>query len=325
MAIMAPAGETSRLSYIDFPSVLIACLPFVALAIPGLLSDYGMQVAFRLMIFIALAEAWNLLAGYGGLVSLGSAAFVGIGAYVFIGVVNQLGLPIPAALCIAAVSGGLVAFLAAPAIFRMRGLYFTVGTLAIGEALRLLMINVPIFGGSSGLILRADWPEPLSIYLWAALVLAGSQVVMALYTRSRMSVLIRAVRDDEDAAAQFGVRTFRIKLGVFVLASIVMSAAGALQGYKLGAVEPYGMFGLSWSIDVLVIVIIGGIGSRLGALVGSIFYIALGELFADFPEIHVAITGVILIVVIRFAPRGLTGLLAQVMQTLSTAGVLRRA
>ena len=325
MAAVANTRIESRIAHLDFASILISCLPLVLLAIPGLLSDYGMQIAFRLMIFVALAEAWNLLAGYGGLVSLGSAAFVGIGAYVFIGIVNQLGLPIPVALCTAGLSGGLVAFLAAPAIFRMRGLYFTVGTLAIGEALRLLMINVSIFGGSSGLILRADWPDGVSIYLWAALVLAASQMMMGLYTRSRLSVLLRAVRDDEDAAAQFGVRTFRIKLGVFVLASIVMSAAGALQGYKLGAVEPYGMFGLSWSIDVLVIVIIGGIGSRLGALIGSVFYIALGELFADFPEVHVAITGVILILVIRFSPAGLTGLLSQLKNALSKPEIGRRA
>jgi len=132
--------------------------------------------------------------------------------------------------------------------------------------------------------------------------------VMTVATRSRFSILLRAVRDDEDAAAQIGVRPFRIKLIVFVAASFLMGMAGALQGLKLGAVEPYGMFGLHWTVNVLSIVIIGGQGLRAGPLAGAIFVVALGELLADYPAVHLALTGAILIVVIRFAPQGLVGL-----------------
>ena len=115
-------------------------------------------------------------------------------------------------------------------------------------------------------------------------------------------MILRAVRDDEDAAAQMGVRPYRVKLGAFVLASALGAIAGGVQATKLGAIEPYGMFGLQWSIDVLSMVIIGGVGLRLGPLVGALFVVALGEALADYPEAHIAIAGVILIVLIRFAP-----------------------
>jgi branched-chain amino acid transport system permease protein len=119
---------------------------------------------------------------------------------------------------------------------------------------------------------------------------------------------LRAVRDDEDAAAQVGVRPFRIKLAAFALASALAAIAGGIQATKLGAIEPYGMFGLQWSIDVLSMVIIGGVGFRLGPLLGALFVVTLGEMLADYPEAHTAITGVILILVIRFAPNGIVGL-----------------
>jgi branched-chain amino acid transport system permease protein len=131
---------------------------------------------------------------------------------------------------------------------------------------------------------------------------------MTVATRSRFSILLRTVRDDEDAAAQIGVRPFRIKLIAFVLASFLMGMAGALQGLKVGAVEPYGMFGIQWTVNVLSIVIIGGQGLRAGPVVGAIFVVALSELLADYPALHLSITGLILILVIRFAPQGLVGL-----------------
>jgi branched-chain amino acid transport system permease protein len=279
-----------------------------AALVPNLLSDYALQIGFRLMLYIVLAEAWNLLAGYCGLVSLGSASFVGIGAYVLVGLLNAGKVPIPVALGLGGLAGAALAAIISPAVFRLRGLYFTVGTLALGEALRMLMVNVPWFGGATGLFLHVDWPSPRELYAYVFGLLIVTEVVMSIGTHSRLSILMRAVRDDEDAAAQVGVRAFRVKLGTFMVASFLMSAAGALQAYKLAAIEPYGMFGLQWSVDVLAMVIIGGMGLRLGPVVGAVFVILLAELLADYPELHVAITGLILILLIRFAPKGLTGL-----------------
>jgi branched-chain amino acid transport system permease protein len=269
--------------------------------------DYGLQIAFRVLIYVTLAESWNLLAGSVGLVSLGTSCFVGLGAYVAFGLLNNIGLPLPPVLLGCALAGAALAALVSPALFRLRGLYFTVGTLALAELLRLTMVNVSAFGGATGIFLQQDPPPLPELYHYALGVALIASLAITACGRSRISVILRAVRDDEDAAAQMGVRAYRVKLGAFVLASALVAIAGGVQAAKLGAIEPYGMFGLQWSIDVLSMVIIGGVGLRLGPLVGALFVVALGEVLADYPEAHVAITGVILIVLIRFAPRGVVG------------------
>jgi branched-chain amino acid transport system permease protein len=285
---------------------------FVALwFLPDVTGDYWLQLGFRICVYLTLAQGWNLMAGSAGLVSLGTACFVGLGAYVAVGSLNGLGVPLPLALALCAVAGGLLAVLVSPALFRLRGLYFTVGTLALSELLRLLMVNVSTFGGATGLFLQEDPPALPVLFRYALVVAVVASAAIMLCARTRVSVILRAVRDDEDAAAQMGVRPFRVKLGAFVLASALGAAAGGIQAVKLGAIEPYGMFGLQWAIDVLSMVIIGGVGLRLGPLVGALFVVALGELLADYPEAHIAVAGVILIVLIRFAPHGIVGFAAQ--------------
>ncbi len=291
------------------PGLLLLPLAFVVLAaMAPMLSDYALEIGFRILLLVTLAEAWNLLAGYGGLVSLGTASFFGIGAYALTGLLNKTGTPLGLALPLAGVCSALLALVVSRAVFRLRGLYFTVGTLALAEATRLFMVNFNGFGGATGLFLAQDPPDLRVLYLIATALLALTTVVMTLATQSRFSILLRAVRDDEDAAAQIGVRPFRIKLIVFVLTSFLIGVAGGLQGLKLGAIEPYGMFGIQWTVNVLSIVIIGGQGQRAGPVVGAIFVVALGELLADYPAMHLALTGAILITVVRFAPKGLVGL-----------------
>ncbi len=277
---------------------------------PAFAGDYWLQIGFRALIYLSLAEGWNLMAGSAGLVSLGASCFVGLGAYVVFGLLNKLDMPPPLALALAAAAGGALAAFVSPALFRLRGLYFTVGTLALAELLRLTMINVSLFGGATGIFLAQDPPDLPALFHCALVVAFLASLAITFCARTRASVILRAVRDDEDAAAQMGVRPFRVKLAAFALASAISAMAGGVQAIKLGAIEPYGIFGLQWSIDVLSMAIIGGVGLRLGPLVGVIFVIALGELLADYPEAHVAIAGVILIVLIRFAPRGVVGLVA---------------
>ena len=274
---------------------------------PIFVADYWLQIGFRVLIYLTLAEGWNLMAGSAGLVSLGTSCFVGVGAYVAFGLLNKFDASLPLVLGGCALAGAALAALVSPALFRLRGLYFTVGTLALAELLRLTMINVAAFGGATGIFLQKD-PPPLSELFHCALAITlVATLVVTACARTRFSVILRAVRDDEDAAAQMGVRSFRVKLAAFALASALGALAGAVQATKLGAIEPYGTFGLQWSIDVLSIVIIGGVGLRLGPLVGALFVVALSEALADYPEAHIAIAGVILIILIRFAPKGVVG------------------
>ena len=223
------------------------------------------------------------------------------------GLLNGFDWPLPIAILVGAISGALLAAIVSPALFRLRGLYFTVGTLALAELLQLLMVNVPAFGGATGFFLKNDPPELPILFRYALVITLAASLAVTACTRTRASVILRAVRDDEDAAAQMGVRPFRVKLAAFAIASALAAMAGSIQAVKLGAIEPYGMFGLQWSIDALTMVIIGGVGLRLGPLVGAVFVIALGEVLADYPEAHIAIAGLILIVLIRFAPKGAVG------------------
>lgn len=296
----------------DFlPLIIAAALLLLLGFIVPKMGDYALEVGFRLVLLVTLAEAWNLMAGYGGMVSLGTAAFFGAGAYALMGLVNVLGVPSWVAVPITGFAGAGLALIVSRGVFRLRGLYFTVGTLALAEALRLFMVNYGGFGGASGLLLSQDPPGLRTLFLMAITLLAVTVVVMNVATRSRFSVLLRAVRDDEDSASQIGVRTFRIKLAAFVLASFLTSVAGGLQALKLGTVEPYGTFGLQWTVSALSIVIIGGQGLRAGPVIGAIFVVALGELLADWPALHLALTGAILILVIRFAPQGIVGLIGK--------------
>lgn len=289
-------------------SVVLLAVAALPLLLPAMISEYGVEIGFRLLVLLTLAEAWNLLAGYGGMVSLGTASFIGAGGYILVGLMNAYGVPVLPALLCSAAGGAALAALLARAVFRLKGLYFTVGTLAMSEALRLFMINSDVFGGATGWFASMDPPPIRSLYAWAWGLFAFATAVLSLYVCSRLSIALKAVRDDEAAASQVGVRVFRVKLVAFMIASALMASAGGIQGLKLGAIEPYGMFGISWSIAVLSTVIIGGLGLRLGPLAGAVFVVALGEWLADYPDVHIALTGIILMVVIRFAPQGLVGL-----------------
>lgn len=301
-----------------FVAPVIILIFGVAVVIPGLLGRYGLEIGFQLMIYIVLAEAWNMLAGYGGLVSLGSAAFIGVGAYMFTGFFNEhIGHNIMFALLVASLTGAIFAAFVAPALLRMRGLYFTVGTLAFGEALRIFVVNVPWFGGSTGLYLNINFPTNTQLYLWAFGLMVLAEIAMSFFTHSRLSVLLCAIRDDEDAAAQVGIHTVFGKTLAFCLSGFFMAAVGGLQAYNLGAVEPDGLFGMQWSINILIIVVIGGLGQRLGAIIGAFFIVILGELLAGYPAIHVISTAIILMIVIRFAPKGICGFLVKLWRRMS--------
>lgn len=270
--------------------------------------NYGFEIGFQFLLLLIMAEAWNLLAGYTGLVSLGTAAFVGIGGYVLVGLMNQFGIGVPAALLIAGLAAVIAALLASRAVFRLRGLYFTIGTLALAEALRLFMVNCETLGGATGVFLTPDPPALRQLYWLAFAVFVFTWIIIQICAQSRLSVLLRAVRDDEDAAAQFGVRTFLIKLIAFAISSFLIGVAGGLQALKMGAIEPYGMFNLQWTVNVLTVVIIGGLGRQLGPVFGAFVVVLLGEVFADYPAAHLLLIGLFLIIAIRFAPQGLVGL-----------------
>lgn len=289
-------------------SLVPVLLGVAALSVPMVMvsTTYLFQVGFRAMVYVALAQAWNLLAGYGGMIFLGTAAFVGVGEYTFIDVSNH-GLAMVPAVLVAGLVSVVLALLISPALFRLRGLYFAVGTWAFAQALLLLVSTIQTFGGSTGLFLHASPPSYAAMYWYSLIVALATASSVFLVLRSRLSVSLRGVRDDEDVAREMGVRVFRTKLIALLLAALVMGVVGALQSLNDAFVEPSGAFSLSWTVYPLVAVIIGGMATRFGPWLGALVIVGLAEVLANYSGVHDLITGIILIAVIRFLPRGVWG------------------
>jgi branched-chain amino acid transport system permease protein len=270
---------------------VLAALLVVAAALPSWGDDYQLLVGYEIAQLAALAQAWNIMAGYGGLVSLAVSAFVGIGSYA----TTKLSLAAGLALIPSIAAGGLFAvlfaLLVAVPMFRFRGLYFTIGSLVLAQALALFMLNYNGLGGNSGLTLTDVAPTGADLYLLALACALLATLGAVLIIRGRLGLGLMAVRDDEDVAERVGVATFRVKLVSFVLSAFVMGLIGGIQAQKLGHIEPGGSFTLAWTIDAVNAAIIGGIGTVLGPLIGAGVSVALSESLADRPEVHVAIIG----------------------------------
>lgn len=302
--ILRSSSGTAQVGMRDVAVLVV--LGGISFLLPYVLGTYPQEVGFRILQLGALATAWNLAAGYTGLVSLGSAAFFGIGVYTM-AIASNAGLPLPLCVLLAALLAVIFAAIVSPALFRLRGLYFTVGTLALAEALGIFVLNSPWFGGQAGIFLTIRAPKAYDLY-WIALLIAIVTVAFSfLVLRSRLSLRMQAVRDDEDVAKQLGVRTYRTKLWAFGVSGALIAAIGSIQALNQGIIQPGGAFGLNWTIDIISVTIIGGIGTKLGPWIGAIFIVILGEALKGLPEIHLAIVGVILVLVIRFLPDGIWG------------------
>ena len=295
--------------------VLTAALLMAALLVaaigPSYTTLYVMLVAFEIVQLIALAQAWSLLAGYGGVVSLAVAAFVGVGSYATAEAASKAGLGlIPSVLAAGAIAGVFALIIAVP-MLRFRGLYFTIGSLVLAEALGIFMSNYNGFGGNQGITLPGTAPSLPTIYMLSFIVAVLATAAVAWLVRSRLGLGLRAIRDDEDVAERVGVPTFRTKLTAFLIAAVIMGLVGGIQAQYTGYVEPNGAFTLDWTINTVNAAIIGGVGTITGPLVGSVISVELAQRLSKYPEAHLIILGVLLIVIIRLAPNGLWGLAVQ--------------
>ena len=303
-----------------------------ALAAAPWWADRGtIQDLFFILTMLTLAQLWNLLAGYGGLVSIGQQAFVGIGAYAMFAGTILLGWdPIPAILL-----GGLAAVaLSIPTAFfafRLQGAYFAIGTWVIAEVVRLSVAQWKTLGGGTGtslprsatrdmwgtewigdaLGLRAAAARDVLTF-WLALALAVA-VIAAVYAllRSRRGLALAAIRDDEEAARSVGVDAARMKWAVFVLAALGTGLAGGLIYVETARISPDAAFSVAdWTATVIFIVVIGGIGTIEGPILGVLVFFALQSLLAQYGSWYLMILGIVGVVVMLFAPKGLWGLIS---------------
>lgn len=298
-------------------------LPLAVIFVWGLLvlllhQDTTRETTFTLFMFIALASSLNILLGYTGYVSFGHIVFFGLGGYFGFYLLSQHNWSLlPAALGGGAISA-LIAGLLGLAILRLRGAYFALATIGINEAARAFVDNFSPFGGATGMFINFSAYTPYGgagpalwatfTYLWLTTI--GVLLVSYLVKHSRFGLGLLAIREDEDAAMVMGVKAPRSKTIAYMLSAFAPGMIGTLYFFKNGNVEPGDAFQLHMSIEMLVIVMLGGMGTVSGPLVGAVTYVGLrGYLLTSpiFKSLHLAVAGLILLLIILFVPAGAVG------------------
>ncbi|MBZ5568147.1 MAG: branched-chain amino acid ABC transporter permease [Acidobacteriia bacterium] len=295
------------------PQVIIGAFIFaVALVIPIFLhNDYFLQVIFRLFLFATLGLAWNLVGGYTGQLSLGHAAFFGIGAY-------GLALLSKGMSPWLAIGGGVVLSLVAAVIigsvsFRLRGPYFCLATIAFAEVVRLIAKNLPnVTGGDVGTPVPLLFPQnSMRSFYYACVILTIMSFALTYWMeRSRFGYYLMAIREDEDTALSVGVNTARVKLWALLLSAALSALAGALYASLFLYIVPDQMLGIEVSVEISILPMLGGAGTLLGPVVGSLVLETASEVFKNiFKEAHLLIYGILVVLVVLFLPEGIVGTL----------------
>jgi branched-chain amino acid transport system permease protein len=266
--------------------------------------------------YLVFAMMWNLLAGYGGMVSIGQQAFFGLGGYAMLALGNFAGVNPFLAVPLAALAAALVALPVSWVAFRLQGGYFAIGTWVIAEVFRLSIANVSAVGGGSGTTLTAlrgiarSTRESLTFWLALAAVVACIAGVY-LFLRSKQGLALQAIRDNEQAAESQGIAVRRMKLAVYAVAAFGAGLAGALYFVGNLRISPDAAFSVNWTAFAIFMVVIGGIGRIEGPIVGALVFWALNRFFSDWGTWYLLGLGLLAILVTLFFPQGLWGFAQQ--------------
>ncbi|MHB0978845.1 MAG: branched-chain amino acid ABC transporter permease [Thermoleophilia bacterium] len=302
----------TRASRIGLPAAVV--LVVAAASVPLWGSSNMMKTGVTFLTLVALAQMWNLLAGYAGLLSVGQQAFVGIGAYAVWALAEKAGVHPFVAVPIAGFVATAFALPTAGLTFRLRGGYFAVGTWVVAEVFRLLVINISWLGGGSGASITsvgriARDTREAAVYWLALGVAVGAVALVYAILRSRRGLALAAIRDNETGAAGLGVDTVRSKLYAYLISAFGCGTTGAVIYLNLLRVQPEGAFSLNWSALMIFTVVIGGVGTIEGPILGALIFFGLQQLLSDFGTWYLVLVGTIAAVAAVFAKRGLWGLL----------------
>jgi branched-chain amino acid transport system permease protein len=291
-------------------SIVTVLVAGAFLAVAPLAVDLGsstMNLLIMLFVYVILSQSWNLLGGYTGQINLGAAAFFGCGVLIT-HLLWKSGIPIYPAILAGAVAAVVLATVIGLPTLHLRGAYFAIGTIALAEALRIVVGNVFPTSLSLPSSYTANFNVLTRYYL--GLGVAALTLLAAFFiVRSRFGLSMVCVRDDEEAAQATGINTFKTKLFSLLISAFIAGLAGGVYAYNrfyfhhISAVfEPV------WTFEPLMAVVIGGAGTLMGPVIGSAFLVVLSELFAEtLGEAHLIIFGILLIVVVLRSPAGLAG------------------
>ncbi len=297
--------------------ILAAAVPILAMA-PFLFADSQIAVLTEFFSMLILAITWNLLAGYADIVTVGQHGFVGVGAYAFYGFAVLAGINPYVSLPLAGVVALIVAVPAMVLVFRLRLAYLSIGTWVIAEVLMLGAGKLEAFGGGSGVslpvvILRefgASRGTRIATIYWLAFFLATISLgATCLLLRSRIGIGLTAMRDNEESAASVGVNITRARILCFLGSAPLLGATGALITLQKLRIAPQASFSMAdWTVFIIFNVVIGGIGTIEGPILGTVVFFVLRAYLADFGTLHLMLLGAASIVIILIDRRGLWGL-----------------
>lgn len=272
-----------------------------------------LRTTIDFLCLIALAQLWNVLAGFGGVISFGQQAFIGIGAYALVLFAYRLGVNPFVAILIGAVLAGLLAWPMSKLLFRLQGAYFAVGTWITAECWRLLFANWSWLGGGSGASITQTmrgmdpwWRTSLTFWLAATIGLGAILAVYALL-RSRYGLALTALRDNEAASESVGISVARMKTWIYVAAAAGFALVGGLIFLTKLRVSPDSALSINWSVTIVFIVVVGGIGTIEGPIIGVILFFALREYLAEYGSIYMILYGLFAIAIVLTTRRGLWG------------------
>ncbi len=293
---------------------LLAAAPLV------ITNEYYFFAGYVVLQFVVLATAWNILGGFAGYVNFGSAAFFAVGAYTAVALFKAVNLPLPLQILAGAAASGLLGFGVGLLTLRLRGIFFSIATIAITIILETAVINWSYVGGAKGLpILRpTEAPFHFDSYMqWLFFVMGIIAVIAVACARyvqtSWLGRGLRAIRDNEGAAECSGVPTLHLKLIAATLSGALMGAAGAPFAQYLSFIEPVSAFNLNYAVNALAMPIIGGMAHWIGPVIGALLLATVQQVVTVTisSELNVLVVGVLLVVFVVLAPEGILGLWAK--------------
>lgn len=295
-------------------ALLVAATVLVAFAasLPWWGESSWMREFVQIACYFIFAMMWNLMAGYGGMVSIGQQAFFGVGAYVMLALSNFLGVSPFVAIVLGGMAAAAIAIPVSWIAFRLQGGYFAIGTWVIAEVFRLCVANISTVGGGSGTSLTAlrgiEKATRESVTYWMALACVVASIgLVYLFLRSKQGLALLAIRDNEVAARSQGIAVGRMKLAVYTVAAFGAGLAGALYFVGNLRISPDAAFSVNWSAFAIFMVVIGGIGRIEGPLIGAVVFWALNKFFSDYGTWYLLGLGVLAIVMTIYFKQGLWG------------------
>jgi branched-chain amino acid transport system permease protein len=282
-------------------------------------NQYYFQAGYKVLQYVVLATAWNILGGYCGYVNFGSAAFFALGAYSTVALYKLLPLPLPVLILIGGIVSGVVGLGMGYLTLRLRGAFFSIATLALAVVVQTLITNWDYVGGSRGAYIIRPMRVPILgnyieyLYLIMVVLCVLAIGIARTIERSRLGYGFAAIRDDEQAAEAAGVPTLRLKLVATTLSGALMGMAGAPLPYYVTYLDPASGFNLAYAVNSIAMPLIGGMSSWLGPLIGALFLGSIQEYttvaFSSSSGLNVLIVGVLLVSFVIVAPNGIVGLI----------------